>query len=62
MDPKEHYNKVDFGVMYHADNEKLMNMSRPFNKERDPSKAWQKLLRHSDTFHVFTIQGYIDKG
>jgi hypothetical protein len=59
-DPKEHYNKVDFGVVYHADNEKLMNMSRSFGNEKDPLKAWQKLLRYPDTFHVFTIQELLE--
>ncbi len=59
-DPEEHYNKVDFGIMYHIDNDRLMNMSRPFNNERDPLKAWQKLLRYPDTFHVFTIQGLLE--
>jgi len=59
-DPKEHYNKVDFSIMYHTDNDRLMIMSRPFNKEKDPLKAWQKLLSYPDTFHVFTIQGLLE--
>lgn len=59
-DPEEHYKKVEFGVMYHTDNERLTNMSRPFNKEKDPLKAWHKLLISPDSFHVFTIQGFLE--
>jgi hypothetical protein len=55
-DSEANYDKVEFGVMYHADNEMLMHMRRPFDKEKDPLKAWQKLLRDPDTFHSFKIQ------
>lgn len=59
-DPNTSYGRVEFGVMYHADNEKLLRMSRYFSKERDPLKAWRKLLRYPDTFHVLTIQGLLE--
>ena len=59
-DPEMNYDKVKFGVMYHSDNETLMNMGRPFDREKDPLKAWQKLLREPDTFHSFTIQQLLD--
>lgn len=59
-DPEMKYDKVEFGVMYHADNEMLMHMIRPFDKEKDPLKAWQKLLRDPDTFHSFTIQQLLE--
>jgi hypothetical protein len=59
-DPKNQYKQVHFGVMYHTDNKKLMNMSRPFNGDRDPRRAWRRLLREPGTFHAFTIQQFLD--
>lgn len=54
------YDNVEFGVMYHAENEALMRMGRPFDGETDPLKAWQKLLKHPDTFHPFKIQQFLE--
>ncbi len=54
------YNNVEFGVMYHAENEALMRMSRPFGGESNPLKAWQKLLKYPDTFHSFTVQQFLE--
>lgn len=59
-DPEVNYNKVEFGVMYHADNEMLMHMRRPFHEEKDPLKAWRTLLRNPVTFHSFTIQELLE--
>ncbi len=55
-DPDENFNRVDFGVIYHADNEALLRMARPYAGERNPLKAWPKLLNDSNRFHTFTIQ------
>ena len=54
------YNKVEFGVMYRADNEMLMHMRKPFDEEKGPLKAWRKLLREPSNFHSFTIQQFLD--
>ena len=54
------YDRVEFGVMYHTDNDKLIDMRRSFAGEKNPIKAWQKLLRDPDTFHSFTIQGLLE--
>jgi len=35
-------------------------MIRPFDKEKNPLKAWRKLLRDPDTFHSFTIQEFLE--
>ena len=53
---KGDFNRVDFGVIYHADNEALLKMARPFGGERDPLKAWPRLLKDPSKFHTFTIQ------
>lgn len=58
-DRELNYGKVEFGVMYHGDNDKLMDMRRSFDGEKDPIKAWQKLLRKPSTFHSFTIQRFL---
>jgi len=54
------FHRVEFGVMYHADNDKLLIMSHKFGEERNPFKAWLTLLKNPDTFHVFTIQGFLN--
>ena len=59
-DPEEDFNRVEFGVIYHADNEVLTTMSRPFGGERNPLKAWPNLLKNQNTFHVFTVQDFLD--
>ena len=59
-DPEVNYDKVEFGVMYHADNEKLVDMRKSYDREKDPLKAWRKLLREPGTFHSFTIQQLLD--
>lgn len=55
-DPQADFSRVDFGVIYHADNEALLRMARPFAGERNPLKAWQILLKDPSKFHIFTIQ------
>lgn len=58
-DNKSGFNRVAFGVIYHADNDKLLRMSHPFGGERNPLKAWHTLLRNPDTFHTFTVQDFL---
>lgn len=58
-DPEEGFNRVEFGVIYHADNEVLMKLSRPFGKESNPLKAWPGLLKNPNSFHVFTVQQFL---
>jgi len=58
-DPQADFSRVDFGVIYHADNEVLLKMSMPFREESNPLKAWPTLLRAPSKFHVFTIQELI---
>lgn len=58
-DPQADFSRVDFGVIYHADNEALLKMARPFGEESNPLKAWPMLLRAPSKFHVFTIQELI---
>ncbi len=60
-DPEAGFKRVDFGVMYHADNEALLTMARPFDGEKDPLKAWLKLLKDpsKSKFHTFTIQEFL---
>lgn len=55
-DPDEDFNRVDFGVIYHAGNEAILRMARPYAGERNPLKAWQILLKDRGKFHTFTIQ------
>ena len=59
-DSEMNYNKVEFGVMYHAGNDKLIEMRRAFGGEKDLIKAWHKLLREPSNFHSFTIQQFLD--
>ena len=54
------FNRVDFGVMYHADGDKLLRMSHPFGGERDPLRAWSNLLKNPEIFHAFTVQDFLD--
>jgi len=59
-DPEVNYDRVEFGVMYHPDNEMLMHMRRPFDKEKNPLKAWRSFLIDPDSFHSFPIQELLD--
>jgi len=54
------FNRVEFGVIYHADNEALVAMARPFGGERNPLKAWANLLKNQKTFHAFTVQEFLN--
>ena len=58
--PEEDFNRVEFGVIYHAGNEILTTMSRPFRGESNPLIAWPKLLKNPNTFHVFTLQDFLN--
>lgn len=58
-DPEAVFDRVEFGVIYHADNDKLLRMSHPFGGERNPLEAWPTLLRNPHTFHAFTVQDLI---
>lgn len=58
-DPSSCLARVDFGVFYHAENQALVEMSRPFCGERNPLKAWPKMLENPDTFHTFTVQDFL---
>ncbi len=53
------FNKVDFGVIYHADNNDLLRMSHTFGGESNPLKAWPSLLKNQETFHTFTVQDFL---
>ncbi len=55
-DPHSGYERALFGVVYHAENDHLLRMGRPFGGERNPMKAWAGLLREPDRFISFTIQ------
>ena len=55
-DSKSGIDRADFGVMYHAENDELLQMSHPFGGERNPLKAWPALLSNKNAFHAFTIQ------
>ena len=59
-DPEEDFKRVEFGVIYHADNEVLTRMPRPFEGEHNPLKAWPNLLNNPNTFHVFTVQDFLN--
>lgn len=54
------YNRVDFGVMYHAANEQLLKMEHPFMGERNPLRSWPTLLTEPETFHACTMQDFLD--
>jgi len=58
-DARASFNRVEFGVIYHGDNEDLMRMSHPFDGERNPLKAWPTLLKNPNTFHAFTVQDFL---
>jgi hypothetical protein len=58
-DNKSGFDIAEFGVIYHADNDKLLGMSHPFGRERNPLVAWPTLLKNPDTFHAFTVQNLI---
>ena len=58
-DSQEGFHTVEFGVIYHADNNELLRMSHPFEGKRDPLKTWPSLLKTPDSFHVFTIQNFV---
>ena len=55
-DPDSGFQRALFGVAYHAQNDQLLRMGRPFGGERNPLKAWAGLLREPDRFITFTIQ------
>ena len=55
-DPDSGIQRALFGVVYHAENDRLLRMGRPFGGERDPLKAWAGLLREPDRLITFTIQ------
>lgn len=55
-DPNSGFQRALFGVAYHAENDQLLRMGRPFNGERNPLKAWAGLLREPDSFITFTLQ------
>jgi hypothetical protein len=59
-DSKSGFQKAEFGIMYHDENTALLRMSHPFGGERNPLKAWPTLLKNPDTFHVFTIQEFLN--
>lgn len=59
-DSEVNYDKVEFGVMYYAGNDKLIEMRRSFDGEKDPIKAWQRLLREPSNFHSFTVQQFLN--
>ena len=58
-DPEAGFSKMEFGVIYHADNDKLLRMSHPFGGERNPLTSWPTLLKNPDSFHSFTVQDFI---
>lgn len=59
-DPELGFNRVEFGVIYHADNEVLTRMPRPFGGEHNPLEAWPNLLKAPNTFHVFAVQEFLN--
>lgn len=58
-DPSSCLARVDFGVFYHSENQALVEMPHPFSGERNPLKAWPKVLKNPDTFHTFTMQDFL---
>ena len=58
-DSRPAFNAVDFGVMYHSDNEELLRMDHPFAGESHPLRAWASMLKNPDTFHSFTVQDFM---
>lgn len=57
-DPHASVDSVHFGVCYTDGNEELLQM-RPFGGERNPIKAWPKLLKRPETFFSFTVQEFL---
>lgn len=55
-DPHSGFQQALFGVAYHAENEQLQRMGRPFGGEGNPLKAWAGLLREPVSFVTFTVQ------
>lgn len=55
-DPDSGFQRALFGAVYHAENDQLLRMGRPFGQERNPMKAWAGLLREPDCFITFTVQ------
>lgn len=58
-DKKSGFDRVEFGVMYHAGNEEMLRMSHPFSSEFNPIKAWPNLLHKPENFCAFTIQDFL---
>lgn len=58
-DSRAGFHAVDFGVIYHAGNEELLEMSHPFAGEGNPLRAWASMLKDPDTFHTFTVQDFV---
>ena len=58
-DKKSGFDRVEFGVMYHAGNEEMLRMSHPFSGEFNPIKAWPNLLHKPETFCAFTTQDFL---
>jgi len=58
-DPEAGFHRVEFGVIYHTDNDDLLRMSHPFGGERNPLKTWHTLLKNPETFHIFTVQEFL---
>lgn len=56
LDREAGFNRVEFGVIYHADNDKLLRMSHPFDGERNPLMAWTSMLKNPDSFNSLTVQ------
>jgi len=59
-DPHSGFQRALFGVAYHAENDRLLRMGRPFGGERNPLKAWAALLREPDRFITFTVQDLLN--
>ncbi len=58
-EPKSGFDRVEFGVIYHADNDALLRMSHPFGGERNPLTSWPILLKNPETFHTFKVQEFL---
>ena len=61
VDSKSDFHRVEFGVVYHADNYELLNMTHPFGEERNPLQTWPSMLKDPKSFHVFTVQDFINE-
>jgi hypothetical protein len=58
-DPNSSVSRADFGVIYYAGNQDLLDMPCSFGGERNPFVAWRKMLQNADTFHDFTVQDLV---